>query len=149
MKFCAIQLPYAHDYKQAEKSVDFLLAELAKCDESCDLILTPEYSNAPAAFPAGEAIPFAKAQAPRLLEAARATAIRCHAIVALSGLLEVAPGVFRNTTRLFDREGNVAGDLSNSIFRGRNSGASTRITGTRRNIILRRSLNWKGSVLRP
>ena len=52
MKFCAIQLPYAHDYKQAEKSVDFLLAELAKCDDSCDLILTPEYSNAPAAFPA-------------------------------------------------------------------------------------------------
>ena len=111
MKFCAIQLPYAHDYKQAEKSVDFLLAELAKCDDSCDLILTPEYSNAPAAFPAGEAIPFARAQAPRLLEAARETAIRCHAIVALSGLLEVAPGVFRNTTRLFDREGNVAGDL--------------------------------------
>ena len=110
MKLCAIQIPYAHDHRQAEKSVEFLIKELDSCTD-CDVILTPEYSNAPAAFPAGEAIPFAKAHAPALLEAARNAAKRCHAVVGLSALLETAPGVFRNATRLFDRAGNVVGDF--------------------------------------
>ena len=75
MKLCAIQIPYAHDHRQAEKSVEFLIAELDSCTD-CDVILTPEYSNAPAAFPAGEAIPFAREHAPALSAAALAKADR-------------------------------------------------------------------------
>ena len=46
-----------------------------------------------------------------MLNAARAAAVRCGATVALSGLFETAPGIFRNTTRIFDRSGNVAGEF--------------------------------------
>ena len=111
MKLCAIQIPYAHKHAEAEASVDFLIRELQACDPSCDLILTPEYSNAPSAFPEGETIPFARKHADALIDAARAAAVRCGATVALSGLFETAPGIFRNTTRIFDRSGNVAGEF--------------------------------------
>jgi len=111
MKLCAIQIPYGHTAAEADGSVDFLIRELECCDSSCDLILTPEYSNAPATFPAGGVLPYVRKSTPRLIEAARNAAVRCHAIVAVSHLCEVSPGVFRNTTRVFDRNGNIAGDF--------------------------------------
>ena len=59
MKLCAVQIPFGKTAGQAAEAVDFLIRELDRCDSSCDLILTPEYSNAPAAFPPGGAVPFA------------------------------------------------------------------------------------------
>ena len=109
MKLCAIQIPFAFNAADAEKSVSFAIAELDKCDSSCDIILTPEYTNAPAAFPVGECIPFAQKHTGKLLAAARAAAVRCNAIVAVNYVCEAEPGVFRNTTELFDRQGNSAG----------------------------------------
>ncbi|MBO4632037.1 MAG: hypothetical protein J5858_08955 [Lentisphaeria bacterium] len=111
MKLCAVQIPYGHTVDQADASVDFLIRELNQCDSSCDLILTPEYSNAPATFPPGGVIPYARKATPKLIEAARAAAVRCQAIVAVNYLCEIEPGVFRNTTRVFDRSGNIAGDF--------------------------------------
>ena len=111
MKFCAIQPPYAHRVADAEKSVKFLIDELNKCSAECDLILTPEYSNMLAAFPLDEGREFVRKHTPSLLEAAVSAAKRCNAIVGVSFLNEVSDGVFRNTTRLYDREGNIAGEF--------------------------------------
>ena len=110
MKLCAIQPPYAHTPDQAEASVDFIINALNQCDASCDLILTPEYSNAPSGFPLEEFRPFIRKHTARLVEAARQAARRCNAIVALSHGCEVADGVFQNMTRVYDRQGNAVGD---------------------------------------
>ena len=109
MKLCAVQIPFAYNPGDAEKSVAMAISELDKCDPSCDIILTPEYTNAPAAFPKGECIPFAQKHTPALLSAARNAALRCNAIVAVNYVCEAEPGVFRNTTEIFDRQGKSAG----------------------------------------
>ena len=109
MKICAIQQPYAHTPDKAEESVEFLIRELDSCDDSLDLILTPEYSNTPSKFPAGEYIAFAEKHTTRLENAARNAARRCNAIVALAYCAKSRYG-WRNTTRIFDRSGEIAGD---------------------------------------
>ena len=109
MKLCAIQIPFCSTPADAGKSVELAIAELDRCDSSCDIILTPEYTNAPAAFPVGECIPFAQKHTPALLDAARNAAIRCNAIVAVNYVCEAEAGVFRNTTEIFDRQGKSAG----------------------------------------
>jgi predicted amidohydrolase len=76
MKLCAIQIPFAFNEADAEKSVAMAIAELDRCDCSCDIILTPEYTNAPAAFERGGCIPFAQRHTRDLLEAARNAAVR-------------------------------------------------------------------------
>ena len=57
MKLCAIQIPYGHTAAQADDSVDFLIRELDRCDSSCDLILTPEYSTRPPVSPPAASCP--------------------------------------------------------------------------------------------
>ena len=111
MKLCAVQPPYANSVQDAEKSVGFLIDELNKCDSECDVILTPEYSNMLAAFPLAEGRAFVRKHTPALLEAAVAAAKRCNAVVAVNFLCEVTEGVFRNTTRIFDRNGSEAGNF--------------------------------------
>ena len=109
MKLCALQIPYAKRAGEAEASAALAVELLNSCDDSCDIILTPEYTNAPAAFPDGSCIEFAQKHTPKLLEAARAAAIRCNAIVAVNYVCEAEKGLFRNTTEVFDRNGNSAG----------------------------------------
>ena len=109
MKLCAIQIPFCTNCADAGKSVELAISELNRCDSSCDIILTPEYTNAPAAFPVGECIPFARKYTPALIESARNAAIRYNAIVAVNYVCEAEKGVFRNTTEVFDRQGNSAG----------------------------------------
>ena len=111
MKLCAIQIPYGKTAADADNSVDFLVKSLNGCDSSMDLILTPEYSNAPATFPPGTMKEYVRKSTSRLIEAAKNAAVRCDAIVAVNYLCEVEKDVFRNTTRVFDRKGNVAGDF--------------------------------------
>ena len=109
MKLCAIQIPFTNNEIDAENSVNMAIAELNKCDASCDIILTPEYTNAPASFPVGACIPFAQAHTEELITAAKNAAVRCNAIVAVNYVCEAEKGLFRNTTEIFDRQGNSAG----------------------------------------
>lgn len=111
MKLCAIQVPFADSPEDAVKSVEMMIAQLQQCDNSCDIILTPEYSNAPGRIPAARLKEFASAQTRKLIPSAVETARRCHAIVAVNFLAEVSPGEFRNITRIFDRQGNCAGEF--------------------------------------
>ena len=116
MKLCAIQIPYGHTASDADNSVDFLIRELNNCDNSIDLILTPEYSNAPATFPAGTAKNYVKKSTSKLIEAAKNAAIRCNAVVAVNYLCEISEGIFRNTTRVFDRSGNMVCITDSNFF---------------------------------
>ena len=109
MRLIAIQPPYAHDIRNAEASVDFIIKALDSCDSSCDLILTPEYSNAPSGFSTENFAPFVRSHTDALVSAARRAAVRCNAIVALSYACESEPGCIRNMTCVFDCKGEMAG----------------------------------------
>ena len=109
MKICAIQPPYGFNKQETEKSVEFLIEELNSCDESFDLILTPEYSNSPGTLSPEEALPFSIAHTEKLLEAAVNAAKRCKSIVALSACLKVGDS-YRNTTRVYNADGSIAGE---------------------------------------
>ena len=111
MKLCAIQIPFANDPAGAAESVDIAIDQLKQCDQSCDIILLPEYSNAPGRIPAELLKNFAMQQSARLIPCAIETARRCQAITAVNFLAEVHPGEFRNITRIFDRQGNCAGEF--------------------------------------
>ena len=110
MKVCAIQPPYPYTLDAAEATVQFTISQLNACTPDLDLILLPEYSNAPTAYPDAESMRAdARRFTPPLLEAAVNAARRCHAIVAVNYAAEIN-GEWRNTTRVFDRDGNPAGD---------------------------------------
>ena len=111
MKICAIQPPYAYESDRRRETIDFIISQMDACDDSFDLILTPEFSNIPGTKP--DSVTLAEIIAndtPTLVEAAERTAKRCKAIVALSFMSEFAPGVYRNTTRVYDRNGRTAGE---------------------------------------
>ena len=77
MKLCAIQQPYPYTPEEADAAVEFVIRELESCDDSLDLILTPEYSNCPTKFPSAEAsIACARKYYPALERAARTLAAR-------------------------------------------------------------------------
>ena len=48
MKICVIQPAYSFDERDVDGCFHGLLELLDKCDESLDLIVLPEYSDAPA-----------------------------------------------------------------------------------------------------
>ena len=48
MKVCVIQPHYSFDERDVGKCFEDLLSLLDECDESMDLIVLPEYSDAPA-----------------------------------------------------------------------------------------------------
>jgi glycerophosphoryl diester phosphodiesterase/predicted amidohydrolase len=110
MKLCAIQQPYPYTPAEADSAVEFVIRELESCDDSLDLILTPEYTNCPTKFPSGEeSLACARKHYPALEKAARDAARRCDAIVAVSCCAPTPHG-WRNTTRVFAPNGEVAGE---------------------------------------
>ncbi len=111
MRICAIQPPYAASPGQAGDTVDFIVRELDSLDGRFDLVLTPEYSNAPSTFTAAELLPFVREHTGRLLEAAEAAARRCQAAVAVCFAGEATCGVLRNMIRVFGPDGIVAGEF--------------------------------------
>ena len=88
MKLCALQIPFAYNEADCDASVRFAIEQLKQCDESCDIILTPEYTNAPANFEKGACIPYTKKFTEELLTTAKETARRCNAIVAVNYVSE-------------------------------------------------------------
>ena len=109
MKVCTIQPRYSFDYRELDACFSELLAHLDLCDESLDLIVLPEYSDVPADVPDKEAFyaAYHKNNAV-LLDRAKETARRCHAIVFVNCGFLTENGI-RNTTYAIDREGNIVG----------------------------------------
>lgn len=109
MKACVIQPHYSFDKNELDSCFENLLSLLDKCDESLDLIVLPEYSDAPADVQGKDGFygAFRKNNA-RLLQRASETAKRCHALVFVNCAYESELGL-RNTTYAIDRDGNIVG----------------------------------------
>jgi len=109
MKVSVLQPHYSFATADAEACFNALLAMLDECDESMDLIVLPEYSDALADV-AGKDGYYAMVDTynDRLMEKARQTARRCHAIVFVNAGYKTENGI-RNTTHAIDREGNIVG----------------------------------------
>ena len=109
MKVCVIQPHYSFDGKDAASCFEGLLALLDRCDESMDLIVLPEYSDALADVKGKDGFYGAvEAFGHTLMEKSVETARRCHAILCVNAGYSTAHGI-RNTTHVIDREGNVVG----------------------------------------
>ena len=91
------------------KTVEFIIGELNSCDDSFDLILTPEYSNTPGTIPPEQTIAVADKWRKKLENAAIDAAVRCKAVVVLSYSAR-AENCERNTSRVFLPSGEVAGE---------------------------------------
>ena len=109
MKINVIQPRYSFYENDLDGCFSSLCALLDECDESADIIVLPEYSDAPADVKgkAGFYESFEKYNA-RLLEKARDTAKRCSSLLFVNAGYKTDDGV-RNTTYAIDRSGQVVG----------------------------------------
>ena len=109
MKVCVIQPQYSFEEKDIKQCFEGLLALLDKCDESMDLIVLPEYSDALADVKGKDGFYHAVKQYNSiLLRKASETAKRCNSLVFVNAGYETETGI-RNTTHAFDRCGNIVG----------------------------------------
>lgn len=109
MKVCVLQPKYSYDEKDLAACAEGLLALLAQCDESMDVIVLPECSDVPADVKSKAGYEQAVRQyAPLVLQKASETAKRCRALVFVNTGYETESGI-RNTTHVIDRNGVVVG----------------------------------------
>lgn len=109
MKVCVIQPAYSFDERDIGACFENLLGLLDLCDESMDLIVLPEYGDAPADVQGKDGYYGAVTKyGGALMQKARETARRCRALVFVNAGYETENGV-RNTTHAIDREGNIVG----------------------------------------
>ena len=109
MKVCVIQPRYSFDERDLDKCFEDLMALLDECDESLDLIVLPEYSDAPADVKGKDGFYNAvDANNSALLNKAKETAKRCNSLLFVNCGYRTDGGI-RNTTYAIDRSGNIAG----------------------------------------
>ena len=109
MKVCVIQPHYSFDEKDVDACFNDMLELLEKCDESLDLIVLPEYSDALADVQGKKGFYDAVDKYNDiLLSKVRETAKRCNSLAFVNAGYKTDGGV-RNTTHAIDREGNVVG----------------------------------------
>ena len=109
MKVCVLQPPYSPDYSRSDAHFEIELALLDQCDESMDLIVCPEACDVPCFAKTKEDYEksVAKFNA-AILQKASETAKRCHAVLFINANSFHAGGM-RNTTHVFDRNGECVG----------------------------------------
>ena len=107
LRTCVIQPAYAFKFEDIEAVVQWEIAELAKCDESMDLIVLPEASDRQGRIgsPAELKAAVEKYNAP-LLKACSDTARRCKATVFVNAI-DCTPAGMRNTTFAYDKTGKL------------------------------------------
>ncbi len=109
MKVCVIQPHYSFDEKDVDICFNDMLSLLDECDESLDLIVLPEYSDAPADVQGKKGFYDAVDKYNEiLLNKVKETAKRCHSLAFVNAGYKTEGGV-RNTTHAIDREGNIVG----------------------------------------
>ncbi|MBQ8250067.1 MAG: hypothetical protein IJY93_09370 [Clostridia bacterium] len=109
MKVCVIQPRYSFNENDTQACFDELLALMEQCDDSMDVIVLPEYSDAPADVKGKDGFYNAvKENNAILLKKASETAKRCHSLLFVNAGFETPDGI-RNTTYALDRDGNIVG----------------------------------------
>ncbi len=109
MKACVIQPPFSTDYARSDELFRWEMEALDRCDDSMDLIVMPEGSDAPCltSSEAERAESFRRYNGPILKKAAE-TARRCGAVLCINAVSKEETGC-RNTTYAFNREGELVG----------------------------------------
>ena len=109
MKVCVVQPQYSFNEKDLQQCFDGLIALLDQCDQSMDLIVLPEYSDALADVKGKAGFYNAVEEYnATLLKKAAETAKRCNALLFVNCGFQAEDGI-RNTTYAIDRTGNVVG----------------------------------------
>lgn len=109
MKACIIQAPYGTEFSDADKVFEKEIELLDSLDESIDIAVLPESCDAPAfTESAEERSVFFEKYNNTLLEKCSATAKRCNCLIFVSARSKHENG-FRNTTFVFDRNGEIIG----------------------------------------
>ena len=109
MKALIYQSRFFLDKTNYLDGIEEVMTMLDSCDETLDLILTPESTDVPFAPATKEEFEeTVKITTMRLLDKAAETAKRCHAFVFINASDDLG-GVYANTTFAFDRNGNLAG----------------------------------------
>ncbi|MBO7150029.1 MAG: hypothetical protein J6V71_03960 [Clostridia bacterium] len=109
MKVCVIQPKYSFNENDVDIRFNDLIKLLDECDESLDLIVLPEYSDALADVK-GKAGYYGAVGKNKdiLLAKASETAKRCNSLVFVNAGYQTENGI-RNTTYTIDRKGDVVG----------------------------------------
>ncbi|MBQ3125595.1 MAG: carbon-nitrogen hydrolase family protein [Clostridia bacterium] len=109
MKVCVLQPKYSFREKDADECFASLVELLEQCDDSMDVIVLPEYSDALADVK-GKAGYYAMVDqySTVLLEQAQRTAKRCSSLLFVNAGYRTEQGI-RNTTYAINRNGEVVG----------------------------------------
>ena len=109
MKARVIQQLFCQDRPGLEKSFEWTINELKKCDESLDIVVLPEFSEVPGKTT--DRVDFlntARQYGPILLETCAQTARRCSTLV-FAGAIDFSTEEPRNTIFVFNRNGEIIG----------------------------------------
>ena len=108
MKSRVIQPLFAMDEAGLDKSFEWTLKELDRCDPSLDIVVLPEFSEVPGKTSYEGFLETADKYGPVLLEACERTARRCSTLV-FCGAIDTSLDVPRNAIFVFGRDGSLLG----------------------------------------
>ncbi|NLE12982.1 MAG: hypothetical protein GX628_04795 [Clostridiales bacterium] len=109
MKVCIVQPLYSFSADRMQSRFEGMLDLIARCDDTMDVIVLPEYCDVPATADDKEGFHAAVAKYNSIIfETVKKTAIRCGAIV-FANFADITPTGLRNTTWAFGRDGEVKG----------------------------------------
>lgn len=108
MKSRVIQPLFAMDEAGLDKSFEWTLKELDRCDPSLDIVVLPEFSEVPGKTSYEGFLETVDKYGPTLLEACERTARRCSTLV-FCGAIDTSFDVPRNAIFVFGRDGSLLG----------------------------------------
>ena len=109
MKVCVVQPKYSFNENDLQICFDELISLLDKCDDSLDIIVLPEYSDALSDVKGKKGYYDAvNTNCELLLNKAKETAIRCNSLVFVNAGYNTEKGI-RNTTYAINRKGEIVG----------------------------------------
>ena len=109
MKACVIQPPYSRDVSFSDQYFEYKMQKLDECDDTCDIIVLPEYSDVPCATKdLEETLFYHKKYINILLDKCVETAKRCNSLLFVNALYPIN-GNYRNTTYCYNRQGKLVG----------------------------------------
>ncbi len=108
MKSRVIQPLFAMDEAGLDKSFEWTLKELDRCDPSLDIVVLPEFSEVPGKTSYEGFLETVDKYGPALLEACERTARRCSTLV-FCGAIDTSFDVPRNAIFVFGRDGSLLG----------------------------------------
>lgn len=108
MKARVIQPLFAQDEAGLDKSFEWTIKELDRCDPSLDIVVLPEFSEVPGKTSYKGFLETVDKYGPTLLEACERTARRCSTLV-FCGAIDTSWDVPRNAIFIFGRDGSLLG----------------------------------------